>query len=212
MPGTLKTAEELLPEGVACAGMRGIRPDAEFRKEMDILDVWFESGASWHAVLEQEPELQLSGGPVYGGRRPASGVVSFVAADGGGACGARLRTGWWRPRDGRWMSRGGRFRKSLGNGVDPVDVAKRMGAEIIRLWVASVDFREDVAASENLMQRVSDNYSKLRNTLRFLLGNLHDFVPASDAVAFAKMEPLDQYILARTAELDAKIRAAYDRF
>jgi isoleucyl-tRNA synthetase len=93
-----------------------------------------------------------------------------------------------------------------------VDVAKRLGGEIIRLWVASVDFREDVAASENLMQRVSDNYRKLRNTLRFLLGNLHDFTPATDAVPFAAMEPLDRYILARLAELDAKIREAYDDF
>jgi len=93
-----------------------------------------------------------------------------------------------------------------------VDIAKRLGGEIIRLWVASVDFREDVAASENLMQRVSDNYRKLRNTLRFLLGNIHDFNPATDAIPFAAMEPLDQYILARTAELDVKIRRAYDGF
>jgi isoleucyl-tRNA synthetase len=115
-------------------------------------------------------------------------------------------SGWTLDEQGR------AFSKSLGNGVDPVDVAKRLGAEIIRLWVASVDFREDVAASENLMQRVSDNYRKLRNTLRFLLGNLHDFTPATDAIAFSAMEPLDQYILARTAELDAKIREAYDEF
>ena len=86
-------------------------------------------------------------------------------------------SGWTLDEQGR------AFSKSLGNGVDPVDVAKRLGGEIIRLWVASVDFREDVAASENLMQRVSDNYRKLRNTLRFLLGNLHDFDPATDAVA-----------------------------
>ena len=115
-------------------------------------------------------------------------------------------SGWTLDEQGR------AFSKSLGNGVDPVDVAKRLGAEIIRLWVASVDFREDVAASENLMQRVGDNYRKLRNTLKFLLGNLHDFVPATDAIAFSAMEPLDQYILAQTAELDAKIRKAYDDF
>src|SRR6202044_1970225 len=89
---------------------------------------------------------------------------------------------------------------------------KPLGGEIIRLWVASVDFREDVAASENLMQRVSDNYRKLRNTLRFLLGNIHDFDPATNAIQFSEMEPLDQYILARLAELTTKIRAAYDDF
>jgi len=93
-----------------------------------------------------------------------------------------------------------------------VDVANRLGGEIIRLWVASVDFREDVAASEGLMQRVSDNYRKLRNTLRFLLSNLYDFDPAADAVTWGEMQPLDQYILARTAELDVAVRRAYDEF
>jgi isoleucyl-tRNA synthetase len=115
-------------------------------------------------------------------------------------------SGWTLDEQGR------AFSKSLGNGVDPVDVANRLGGEIIRLWVASVDFREDVAASENLMQRVSDNYRKLRNTLRFLLSNLSDFDPAKDAVEWSEMQPLDQYILARTAELDAAIRKAYDEF
>jgi isoleucyl-tRNA synthetase len=115
-------------------------------------------------------------------------------------------SGWTLDEQGR------AFSKSLGNGVDPVDIAKRLGGEIIRLWVASVDFREDVAASENLMQRVSDNYRKLRNTLRFLLSNLYDFDPATNAVQFAQMEPLDQFILARTAELDATIRRAYEDF
>jgi isoleucyl-tRNA synthetase len=102
--------------------------------------------------------------------------------------------------------------KSLGNVVDPVDIAKRLGAEIVRLWVASVDFREDVAASENLMQRVSDNYRKLRNTFRFLLGSIGDFDPAKHAVTFAEMQPLDQYMLARTAEVSAKIRKSYEEF
>jgi isoleucyl-tRNA synthetase len=115
-------------------------------------------------------------------------------------------SGWTLDEQGR------AFSKSLGNGVDPVDVANRLGGEIIRLWVASVDFREDVAASENLMQRVSENYRKLRNTLRFLLSNLSDFYPAKDAIAWSEMQPLDQYILARTAELDAAIRKAYENF
>jgi isoleucyl-tRNA synthetase len=115
-------------------------------------------------------------------------------------------SGWTLDEQGR------AFSKSLGNGVDPVDIADRLGAEIVRLWVASVDFREDVAASENLMQRVSENYRKLRNTLRFLLSNLSDFDPAEDAIAWDGMQPLDQYILARTAELDAAVRKAYDEF
>ena len=203
----LKPVEELLPQGTACQVCAG----REFRKETDILDVWFESGASWHAVLDAESELGFpadlytEGGDQHRGWFHSS-LLESVALRGVAPYRMVATSGWTLDEQGR------AFSKSLGNGVDPVDVAKRLGAEIIRLWVASVDFREDVAASESLMQRVGDNYRKLRNTLRFLLGNLHDFVPAADAVAFAKMEPLDQYILARTAELDAKIRKAYDDF
>jgi isoleucyl-tRNA synthetase len=196
----------LLPKGTACASCGS----HEFRKEMDILDVWFESGASWHAVLDVEPELQwpadlyTEGGDQHRGWFHSS-ILTSVAVRGKAPYKMVATSGWTLDEQGR------AFSKSLGNGVDPVDIAKRLGGEIVRLWVASVDFREDVAASENLMQRVSDNYRKLRNTFRFLLGNLHDFDPATDAVRdFAKLEPLDQYILARTAELDAKIRAAYD--
>ena len=203
-------AEQLLPEGTTCAGC-GNHDRAEFRKEMDILDVWFESGSSWHAVLDREPELGFpadlytEGGDQHRGWFHSS-LLTSVGLRGVAPYRMVATSGWTLDEQGR------AFSKSLGNGVDPVDVAKRLGAEIIRLWVASVDFREDVAASENLMARVGDNYRKLRNTLRFLLGNLHDFDPATDAVAFADLEKLDQYILARTAELDAKIRKAYDEF
>ena len=99
--------------------------------------------------------------------------------------------------------------KSLGNGVDPIDIAKRMGGEIVRLWVASVNFREDTAASENLMQRCAELYKKLRNTFRFLLGNLHGFVPARDRVPEAELLPLDRYMLARTRDLTEKIVGWY---
>jgi isoleucyl-tRNA synthetase len=114
--------------------------------------------------------------------------------------------GWTLDEQGRAMS------KSLGNGVDPVDVAERMGAEIVRLWVASVDFREDVAASENLMLRVAEAYKKLRNTFRFLLGNLDGFEPERDAVAWEHMPPLDRYMLSRTRELTEKILGWYEDF
>jgi isoleucyl-tRNA synthetase len=197
----------LLPPGTSCASCH----HQEFRKEMDILDVWFESGASWHAVLDLEPELHspadlyTEGGDQHRGWFHSS-LLTSVAVRNHAPYKMVATSGWTLDEQGR------AFSKSLGNGVDPVDIAKRLGGEIIRLWVASVDFREDVAASENLMQRVSDNYRKLRNTLRFLLGNIHDFNPATDAIAFAELQPLDQYILARTAELDAKIRAAYDDF
>jgi isoleucyl-tRNA synthetase len=200
-------ASSLLPEGTACEGCGG----HDFRKEMDILDVWFESGASWHAVLDLEPELHspadlyTEGGDQHRGWFHSS-LLTSVAVRGKAPYKMVATSGWTLDEQGR------AFSKSLGNGVDPVDIAKRLGGEIIRLWVASVDFREDVAASENLMQRVSDNYRKLRNTLRFLLGNIHDFDPATNTVSFGELQPLDQYILARTAELDAKIRKAYDDF
>ena len=199
-------ASALLPAGTTCSCGH-----TEFRKEMDILDVWFESGASWHAVLEAEPELAFpadlytEGGDQHRGWFHSS-LLTSVATRGLAPYGMVATSGWTLDEQGR------PFSKSLGNGVDPVDIAKRLGGEVVRLWVASVDFREDVAASENLMQRVSDNYRKLRNTLRFLLGNLHDFTPATDAIPFAQQEPLDQYILARLAELDAKIRTAYEHF
>jgi isoleucyl-tRNA synthetase len=102
--------------------------------------------------------------------------------------------------------------KSLGNGVDPVDIANRMGGEIVRLWVASVDFREDMAASENLMQRCAELYKKLRNTFRFLLGNLNGFDPARDRIAEAELLPLDRYMLARTRELTERILGWYEAF
>jgi isoleucyl-tRNA synthetase len=202
-----KTVAELLPAGTKCPDCGG----TEFRKEMDILDVWFESGASWHAVLDVEPELHwpadlyTEGGDQHRGWFHSSLLSSVGIRD---AAPYRMvaTSGWTLDEQGR------AFSKSLGNGVDPVDIADRLGAEIVRLWVASVDFREDVAASENLMQRVSENYRKLRNTLRFLLSNLSDFDPAEDAVAWDAMQPLDQYILARTAELDAAVRKAYDEF
>ncbi|WP_263384777.1 isoleucine--tRNA ligase [Granulicella arctica] len=198
-------AASLLPSGTACANCG----NTAFRKEMDILDVWFESGSSWHAVLEAEPELSFpadlytEGGDQHRGWFHSS-LLTSVAMRNEAPYKMVATSGWTLDEQGR------AFSKSLGNGVDPVDIAKRLGGEIIRLWVASVDFREDVAASENLMQRVSDNYRKLRNTLRFLLGNLHDFDPATNEIKFAEMQPLDQYILARLAEVDKKIRAAYD--
>jgi len=114
--------------------------------------------------------------------------------------------GWTLDPLGRAMS------KSLGNGVDPVDIAKRLGAEIVRLWVASVDFREDVHASEELMQSVAKNYVKLRNTFKNMLGNLYDFNPAEHAVEFSKLEPLDRYALALTADLTKELRQWYEEF
>ena len=200
-----REASQLLPAGTKCAHCGA----TDFRKEMDILDVWFDSGVSWHAVMEAEPEiappadLYFEGGDQYRGWFHTALLTSVaVSADHKAPYTMVGTPGWTLDEQGRAMS------KSLGNGVDPVDIANRMGAEIVRLWVASVDFREDVAASENLMQRIADNYRKLRNTFRFLLGNLHGFNPAEHAVPYEDLLPLDQYMLARTRELVEKVCGA----
>jgi isoleucyl-tRNA synthetase len=198
---------ELLPAGTACPGCSG----SAFSKEMDIVDVWFESGSSWHAVLEVEPELRwpadlyIEGGDQHRGWFQSS-LLASVGIRNSAPYRMAATCGWTLDEQGRALS------KSLGNGVDPVDVANRLGAEIVRMWVASVDFREDVAASENLMQRVADNYRKVRNTFRFLLGNLHGFNPSTDAVEFDELRPLDRYMLVRTRDLTEKVRRWYEQF
>jgi isoleucyl-tRNA synthetase len=196
----------LLPAGAACAHCGG----TAFRKETDILDVWFDSGTSWFAVCESDPELKpayaafqknegtqvlyLEGGDQHRGWFHSS-LLTSVALRGRAPYSHVATAGWTLDEQGRAMS------KSLGNGVDPVDIANRLGGEIVRLWVASIDFREDMAASENLMQRCAEIYRKLRNTFRFLLGNLHGFDPVRDRVPEAELLPLDRYMLARTREL-----------
>jgi isoleucyl-tRNA synthetase len=114
--------------------------------------------------------------------------------------------GWTLDEKGQAMS------KSRGNDVDPVDIANRLGGEIVRFWTASVDFREDVVGSEALMQRVGENYKKIRNTFRYILSNLYDFDPVKDAVPFEKMEELDQYMLRQTSAFAADVRTGYDEF
>ena len=207
----------LLPANTVCAHCGG----KAFRKETDILDVWFDSGTSWFAVCESDPELKpaytsfqkengtkvlyLEGGDQHRGWFHSS-LLTSVALRGRAPYSHVATAGWTLDEQGRAMS------KSLGNGVDPVDIANRMGGEIVRLWVASIDFREDMAASENLMQRCAEIYKKLRNTFRFLLGNLHGFDTVRDRVAESDLLPLDRYMLARTRELTEKILGWYAAF
>jgi isoleucyl-tRNA synthetase len=136
-----------------------------------------------------------------------SSLLTSVALRGHAPYSHVCTAGFTLDEQGRAMS------KSLGNGVDPVDIANRLGGEIVRLWVASIDFREDMAASENLMQRCADIYRKLRNTFRFLLGNLAGFTPETDEIKDpTKLLPLDRYMLARTRELTENILAWYAAF
>ena len=199
-------AAEIVPAGTRCAHCGG----TAFRKEMDIIDVWFESGASQASVLPQifgawkPADMYLEGGDQYRGWFHSS-LLCSIGLNGQAPYKAVATNGWTLDENGRAMS------KSLGNTVDPVDIAKRMGGEIVRFWVASVDFREDVRASETLMNRVAENYRKIRNTFRYILGNLHSFAPAADLLSFEQLEPLDQYMLLRTADLAAEVSAWYDQ-
>jgi isoleucyl-tRNA synthetase len=201
-----RPASEILPAGTKCADCGGTK----FRKEMDIIDVWFESGSSQASVLpkifgEWKPaDMYLEGGDQYRGWFHSS-LLCSIGLHGESPYKAVATNGWTLDENGRAMS------KSLGNTVDPVDIAKRMGGEIVRFWVASVDFREDVRASENLMTRVAENYRKIRNTFRYILGNLHGFQPTQDVVPFELLEPLDQYMLMRMADVVGECRAWYDQ-
>jgi isoleucyl-tRNA synthetase len=208
------SAKDLLSAGTACAGCGNKQSDAAlpaFRKEMDILDVWFDSGISWHAVLETDPELRwpadlyIEGADQHRGWFHSS-LLCSVAIKNAAPYKNVTTVGWTLDEQGR------AFSKSLGNGVDPVDIADKLGAEIVRVWAASVDFREDVAASENLMQRAAENYRKIRNTFKFLLGNLAGFDPAQNIIANDQLLPLDRYMLARTRELTEKVLAWYEQF
>jgi isoleucyl-tRNA synthetase len=216
---TTETAA-LLPANAACAHCGG----KAFRKETDILDVWFDSGVSWYAVCESDPDLKavyaafqkgdgreapkclyLEGGDQHRGWFHSS-LLTSVALRGHAPYSHVVTAGFTLDEQGRAMS------KSLGNVVDPLDIAKHMGGEIVRLWVASIDFREDMAASDNLMQRCAEIYKKLRNTFRFLLGNLNGFDPKRDRIAESDLLPLDRYMLARTRELNENILGWYERF
>jgi isoleucyl-tRNA synthetase len=202
----LRDVAEILPAGTKCAKCGG----TSFRKEMDIIDVWFESGSSWADVMPKlrpndvTADLYTEGGDQHRGWFHSS-LLCAVGTRNHAPYRAVATSGWTLDPQGRAMS------KSLGNVVDPVDIAKRLGGEIVRLWVASVDFREDVTCSEDLMQRVADNYRKVRNTFRNMLANLYDFAPA-DAVTFAQMQPLDQYMLVRTAQLTEQVKRWYEEF
>jgi len=200
-------ADTILPSGTNCPGCGG----SEFDRETDIFDVWLESGASYLALRDDEPEypwpsdLYLEGGDQYRGWFQSS-LLCGMGVKGSPPYKMILTPGWTLDETGQAMS------KSRGNDVDPVDIANRLGGEIVRLWVASVDFREDVVGSERLMQTVAENYRKIRNTFRYVLGNITDFDPQKDGVAFDQMEAIDQYMLRQTWAMAADVKNWYEEF
>jgi isoleucyl-tRNA synthetase len=199
--------EELLPEGTRCPECGG----TNLRKEMDILDVWFDSGSSHLAVLGHRSDLPwpadvyLEAGDQHRGWFHSSLLIGVGTRD---AAPYRqvLTHGWVLDVHGQAMS------KSLGTGIDPYEVVKSHGAEILRLWAGSVDFREDLTPSSDVLAHVSEAYRKLRNTFRYCLSNLYDFDPARDSVNGEQLEEIDAWALDRTAAVLEEVGAAYDEF
>jgi isoleucyl-tRNA synthetase len=201
-----RSAEELLPEGYTCkCGTR------EFTKESDILDVWFDSGTSSIAVLENREELRwpadvyLEGGDQFRGWFNSSLMIG-IAAHNRAPYKTVITHGWTLDAQGRAMH------KSAGNAVEPDKIIKQSGAETIRLWCASSNYFDDMRASDEILQRVTDGYRKLRNTARFALGNLSGFDPARDTVPFEEMEDIDRWALAELNRVITEVLAAYEGF
>lgn len=202
-----KDVSEFLPPGVACKKCGG----QSFIKETDILDVWFDSGVSHAAVLEQRPylrwpaDLYLEGSDQHRGWFH-SALLTAVGTRDRAPYEAVLTHGFVVDADGRKMS------KSIGNVISPSEVIDKYGAEILRLWVSASDYREDIRISDNILKQLSDAYRRIRNTSRFLLGNLYDFDPARDAVAYKAMPEIDRYALHKLQQIVDKARKAYDAF
>ncbi|MFA6669260.1 MAG: isoleucine--tRNA ligase [Bacillota bacterium] len=199
-----KTAEEILPEGVKCEGCGG----DSFRKETDIMDVWFDSGSSHAAVLETWPEhewpstMYLEGSDQHRGWFQSS-LLTAVATRGRAPFEEVLTHGFVVDGEGRKMS------KSLGNGIDPLEVIEEYGADILRLWVASADYKTDVRISPQILKQLSEIYRKIRNTARFMLGNLYDFDPEKDVVEYDQLQDLDKWALHKGEKLLEKVIKAY---
>ena len=202
-----REASELLPPDYVCKGCGA----TEWTKETDILDVWFDSGSSSIAVLEKNDELRwpadvyIEGGDQFRGWFNSSLMVGLAAHDR-----APYKTvichGWTLDAQGRAMH------KSAGNAVEPEVVIKESGAEIIRLWCASSNYFDDMRASDEILQRVTDGYRKLRNTARFALGNLYGFDLSRDAVAVDQMVEIDRWALAELDVVTDKVMTAYEAY
>ena len=202
-----KTADELVPEGLVCPECG----HAHFTKESDIMDVWFDSGSTHAAVLDERPYLHfpadvyLEGGDQYRGWFQSS-MLTSIAAKGVAPYKQIITHGWTVDGEGKAMH------KSLGNAVGPEEVIKDYGADMLRLWVASADYTQDMRISGDIMKQLSQAYLKIRNTARYMLGNLCDFDPDADLVAAEHLMGLDRYALHLFNQLVKTVRAAYDRY
>ena len=197
--------EDFLPERLACSSCGS----TEFVRENDILDVWFDSGVSYAAVCEQRKELDspadlyLEGSDQHRGWFH-SALLTSVGTRGSAPYKGVLTHGYVVDGQGKKMS------KSVGNVVAPQEVIEKYGAEILRLWVSSEDYRDDIKVSDEILKQVSDSYRKIRNTIRYMLGNLSDFNPEKDMVDTGEMDELDLWALAKYEEMKRKIMESYD--
>jgi isoleucyl-tRNA synthetase len=203
----IRDEKELLPEGAACAECG----HGQFRKEQDIMDVWFDSGSSHVAVLEARPELQwpadlyMEGSDQYRGWFNSS-LITGTAVHGRSPYKAVLSHGFTLDGEGKKMS------KSLGNTIDPNKVCNSLGADILRLWVSSVDYQTDVRISDNILSQITEVYRKIRNTLRFLLSNLTGFDPSVDRVHADQLDELDRFTLGQLDRMTERVIAAYESY
>lgn len=203
------SAEELLPEGFVCpkCGKK------HFRKEKDIMDVWFDSGVSWRAVVEKRSDelghtpvdMYLEGSDQHRGWFQSS-LLTSVATQGKAPYKQVLTHGFVFGEDGRKMS------KSLGNFIRPDDIIKKYGADILRLWAASVDYRNDIKIGNNIVGQLVEIFKKTRNTARFLIGNLFDFNPETDYVEYDELKNIDKFALHKLNKLIEEVTVSFENY
>lgn len=202
-----REAKDLLPEGFTHPGS----PNGNFRKETDIMDVWFDSGSSHQGVLDERDDLvfpadlYLEGSDQYRGWFNSS-LTTSVAMFGHAPYKGILSHGFTLDGEGRKMS------KSIGNIIEPSKIMKQYGADILRLWVSSVDYTADVRVSDSNFKQVSEVYRKIRNTFRFLHGNVSDYNPNTDRVSFEELREIDQFMVMKLQEVIASARKAYEKY
>ena len=203
------TADQLLPQGFKCPKCG----KTHFKKENDIMDVWFDSGISWRAVVEKRSEqlgstpveMYLEGSDQHRGWFQSS-LLTSVATEGKAPYKTVLTHGFVFGEDGRKMS------KSLGNYIRPDDIIKNYGADILRLWAASVDYRNDTKIGDNIVKQLVEIFKKTRNTARFLLGNLFDFDPKADYVEYKDLKELDKFALHKLNKLIEEVTVAFENY